>query len=488
MINTLLIAYALTSLMLGALQLLNRNAIVCRSLSSIFLILQVGIAMFVSKFLGTSTGGYFTFDGLGVLFTLVLTIVALAAFCHSRRYIIEGEIAEDDVARAQYYGAMTILTMALTMATLSNHIAMTWIFVELTTLSASALIFYRRNAGSIEATWKYVFACSISLVLVYVGILLVTISMGPAAEDGLTFDVLMQAAPRLDTFWLKMAFVFIFVGYTAKMSLVPMFTAGIDAKDKAPTPASAMLSTVVMNVGFVGFYRVYAVVAHTSAARWAQMVVLLTGLVSIFVAAVYLVRVKNVKRLFAYSSVEHAGVAMLGVAAGGVGLFAAVLHLVLSAMQDASYLNCFVRITPELSLKAKAKLQYSCAQSDRRWVDAAVDAFWQANFSRIKSWYPPRHREDDVVISASPEFLIRPACAKLGIRCVIGSPVDKHTGHFLGPNCHGAEKVSRFHARFPGAGIDAFYSDSHSDDPLAALAKEAWLVKGERLEPWGKKE
>ena len=117
-------------------------------------------------------------------------------------------------------------------------------------------------------------------------------------------------------------------------------------------------------------------------------------------------------------------------------------------------------------------------------VDAAVDAFWRANMPRIKAWYPPRHREDDVVISASPEFLIRPACAKLGIGCVIGSPVDKHTGHFLGPNCHGKEKVSRFYARFPGGRIDEFFSDSHSDDPLAALAKKAYLVKGERLLPW----
>ena len=117
-------------------------------------------------------------------------------------------------------------------------------------------------------------------------------------------------------------------------------------------------------------------------------------------------------------------------------------------------------------------------------VDSAVDAFWRKNLSRVKAWYPPRHRDDDVVITASPEFLIRPACAKLGIHCVMGSPVDRHTGHFYGPNCHGQEKVNRFRARFPGAGIDEFFSDSHSDDPLAALAERAYLVKGERLLPW----
>ena len=117
-------------------------------------------------------------------------------------------------------------------------------------------------------------------------------------------------------------------------------------------------------------------------------------------------------------------------------------------------------------------------------VDAAVDDFWKANIGRVKAWYPPRHRDDDVIISASPEFLIRPACQKLGVSCVIGSPVDKRTGLFLGPNCHGKEKVSRFRARFPGECIEEFYSDSRSDAPLAELAGKAFWVKGEKLTEW----
>ena len=117
-------------------------------------------------------------------------------------------------------------------------------------------------------------------------------------------------------------------------------------------------------------------------------------------------------------------------------------------------------------------------------VDRAVEGFWQANLSRVKAWYPRRHRDDDVVISASPEFLIRPACQRLGILTVIGSPVDKRSGLFLGPNCHGREKVARFRARFPGGRIDEFFSDSRSDQPLAELAEKAWLVKGEKLIEW----
>lgn len=117
-------------------------------------------------------------------------------------------------------------------------------------------------------------------------------------------------------------------------------------------------------------------------------------------------------------------------------------------------------------------------------VDAAVDRFWAINFSRIKPFYDETRRADDVIISASPEFLIAPACARLGIAAAMGSPVDKHTGKFFGANCHGKEKVRRFYERFPQGKIDVFYSDSHSDDPLAALSARAVRVKGDRLLPW----
>lgn len=114
----------------------------------------------------------------------------------------------------------------------------------------------------------------------------------------------------------------------------------------------------------------------------------------------------------------------------------------------------------------------------------AVRAFWEENLSRVKPWYLEARRPDDVVVSASPEFLIRPACERLGVKRVLASPVDLRTGRFSGPNCHGAEKVRRFREAFPRDRVEAFYSDSRSDDPMAALADHAWLVKGDKLLPW----
>ena len=121
-----------------------------------------------------------------------------------------------------------------------------------------------------------------------------------------------------------------------------------------------------------------------------------------------------------------------------------------------------------------------------RYVDAprAVEAFWRENLSRVKDWYRAAHRSDDVVISASPEFLIRPACAALGIGGVLASPVDPRTGMFNGLNCHGPEKVRRFREIYPEAAVENFYSDSRSDTPMAEIAQKAWMVRGERMVNW----
>jgi len=116
-------------------------------------------------------------------------------------------------------------------------------------------------------------------------------------------------------------------------------------------------------------------------------------------------------------------------------------------------------------------------------IDAEVRAFWDENFPRINPWYLNQARPDDIVISASPEFLVGAATERLGVR-LLASRVDKHTGETTGENCWGAEKVARLREAYPDVTIASFYSDSYSDDPLAQLADHAYLVKGSELLPW----
>ncbi|AGY54723.1 Hydrogenase-4 component F [Bacteroidales bacterium CF] len=231
-----------------------------------------------------------------------------------------------------YFGALAILMSASGAAYLSNHIAVTWILIEITTLSASLLIYHHRSVKALEGTWKYVFICAISITLVYVGILFLSLAMKQAGIDDMSYDSLIKNYSLLNPFWLKLAFLFIFTGFTAKLGLVPMYTAGIDAKDKAPGPVSAILASALMNVGFVSVYRTYAVIAHTPYHGWANGVIIIAAILTVFVAAVYMTRVKNIKRLFAYSGIEHMGVVMLGLAAGGIGIYASILHILLHTL------------------------------------------------------------------------------------------------------------------------------------------------------------
>lgn len=116
-------------------------------------------------------------------------------------------------------------------------------------------------------------------------------------------------------------------------------------------------------------------------------------------------------------------------------------------------------------------------------VEGEVSRFWAQNRDRIYPWYLDRRRKDDLIISASPEFLIRPVCALLGVRA-IASPVSPKTGELLGPNCRGEEKAVRLRREYPGSSVEEFYSDSVSDGPLAALADRAFLVRRGVPSPW----
>lgn len=116
-------------------------------------------------------------------------------------------------------------------------------------------------------------------------------------------------------------------------------------------------------------------------------------------------------------------------------------------------------------------------------VDAAVESFWKENTHRIGEWYLKQKKSDDIIISASPYFLLKPVCDMLGVR-LIATPMDKITGKILGENCHDGEKVRRFYDEYPGAHTEEFYSDSLTDSPMAEIADKAYMVDKHKLSPW----
>jgi len=321
--------YFITAFVIAGLLFANRNEKVNYILVILFGLLQTSFTLFACYNYRYTALDYFTFDSLGLLLLITLSIITIPALFHSYLYIRRHN--ESPQSRAIYFAAIVILIASITMAYLANHIAVIWIFTELTTLSASMLIYHHRNKLSLEGTWKYVFICAISITFVFIGILFLSLSLQHAGSSDLSFSNLMTYRDQLNPFWLRLAFLFIFTGFTAKLGLVPMYTAGIDAKDKAPAPAGALLASVLMNLGFVGIFRFYAIVANTSLFHWVNLIIFIAAFLSIFVATVYMTKVTNIKRMFAYSGIEHMGLVMLGLAAGGVGYYAAILHIVLHA-------------------------------------------------------------------------------------------------------------------------------------------------------------
>jgi hydrogenase-4 component F len=326
--------YLISSFAIAGLVFANRKAGFNSLLVIVFALVHSAFTVYACFSWKRTFLGYFTFDSIGLLLLVTLGIITIPAIIHSYIYLKRHDETPQSVAI--YFSALVILVTSIAAGYLANHIAVIWIFTELTTLSASALIYHHRNKLALEGTWKYVFICAISITFVFIGILFLSLALRNSGSDDMSFANLMLQREKLDPFWLRLAFLFIFTGFTVKIGLVPMFTAGIDAKDKAPAPAGALLASVLMNLGFAGIFRFYAVIAGTSLREWAEGVIIIAALLSIFVATVYMSRVINIKRMFAYSGIEHMGLVMAGMAAGGIGYYAAVLHIVLHAFVKSS--------------------------------------------------------------------------------------------------------------------------------------------------------
>ena len=339
-----MIIYLTASLLLCGIMFFNRKTGVNNVLLVIFALLQVGFTIY--SFCNpdcTSGAMFFKTDSLGLLMLTVSVIISLFALLHSYWYI-KFRKQETSRSRAIYFTAICILITSVNAAYLSSHIAVTWIFVEITTLSASALIYHNRTNRSLEGTWKYVFICALSVAFMFIGILFLSMALEKTGSDDLSYDNLMLRAHALDQFWLKLAFLFIFTGFTVKLGLVPMYTAGIDAKDTAPAPAGALFSSILMNMGFTGVFRLYAVIMRTPLHSWSDNIIIIAAVLSIFVAAVYMIKVKNIKRMMSYSCIEHMGIAMLALTAGGIGYYAAILHVLLHAMVKSSLFFQYIQI------------------------------------------------------------------------------------------------------------------------------------------------
>ena len=277
--------------------------------------------IFISGAYRSTSGQFFTFDEIGSLFYVLLAIVAVFVINHSKEYL------KDDTLQdyKRYFALLMLLITAITGVYFANNIAITWILMETTTLCAAGILYHRHSKDTLEATWKYLFVCSTGIAIAYLGILLLAAA---ASNNSLNYEELRTLITEGNPLYLKVAFVLILTGYSCKMEIFPLYTIGVDANFAAPAPASALISTGLVNAGFLAIFRIYRLYADTELIGWIRNVMLITGIASLVVGALFLRRTNNYKRFLSYSTVENMGIVAIGLGIGGVGVWAAVFHVV----------------------------------------------------------------------------------------------------------------------------------------------------------------
>jgi hydrogenase-4 component F len=226
--------------------------------------------------------------------------------------------------------ANLLVTLAMmTLVTLSQHLGMMWVAMEAITLVTALSITFNHNRRSLEATWKYLLVSSVGIALALLGSLFLAYSSLQAVPAStLLFDDLVREAPQLSAPWLHAAFVLLLVGYGTKMGLAPMHTWKPDAYGEAPGLVGTLMAGGITSCAFLAVIRVYRVCLGTGEAAFARETLIGLGLLSMAVAAVFVVRQRHFKRMLAYSSVEHMGILVIGLAIGGLAAYGALLHMI----------------------------------------------------------------------------------------------------------------------------------------------------------------
>jgi hydrogenase-4 component F len=286
-------------------------------------------------------------DALGRLFLTLTSLLFLASSFYAVAYLRaeRGQRHEDfeegllfsNAREASFTGCMLLFLAAMTLVTLSQHLGLLWVAIEATTLASAPLIYFHRHHRSLEATWKYLLICSVGIALALLGIffLAVAASNHGAVTNSLVLKDLLSDVPHLNPLWLKAAFVLMLVGYGTKMGLAPFHTWLPDAHSEAPSVVSALLSGALLNCAFLGILRIHQVCFASSLADFSERLLLVLGLLSMAVGAIFITGQVDYKRMLAYSSVEHMGILAVGVGLGGAGLFGAMLHVVNHSLTKA---------------------------------------------------------------------------------------------------------------------------------------------------------
>lgn len=287
-------------------------------------------------------------DNLSRLFLSVTSLLFLGCSVYAPGYFRRsspGEIRDfekegffTNAPEARFTGCMLVFLSTMSLVCASRHFGLQWVAIEATTLASAPLIYYHRHRRSLEAAWKYLLISSVGIALALMGNFFLGLAAAGGGESApvLTLDVMLRESSHLSPIWLRAAFIFFLVGYGTKMGLAPMHTWLPDAHSESPSLVSALLSGALLNCAFLCILRIFEVMILAGEAAFARDLLLKFGLLSMAVAAVFILGQKDYKRMLAYSSIEHMGILAVGTGLGAGAVFGSMLHAVNHSLTKAA--------------------------------------------------------------------------------------------------------------------------------------------------------
>lgn len=287
----------------------------------------------------SALNGAFSMDALsGYIMALVL-FLSVASAVYSISYLeheFEVGLTNQRGVRT-YYGLLHLFIFTMLLVAMANNLAVMWIGIEATTIVSALLIglgFHKRPLA-VEAAWKYIMLCTVGITFALLGTFIAyyasTAVLG--SSGALNWTELRAVAGKLNPETMKLAFIFVLVGYGTKAGLAPVHNWLPDAHSQAPSPISALLSGILLNTAFYGIMRFVSIVEPSAGGAFTGNLLVIFGMVSVGISAIFILVQENYKRLLAYSSIEHMGIISLGVGIGGpIGLYGALLHILNHAL------------------------------------------------------------------------------------------------------------------------------------------------------------
>ena len=297
------------------------------------------------------TTDFFLVDDLNIVFIALTTFIGFTTSTFSMGYIAhELEIGRLTPTYLRFYHAMyQVLMFAMNLALTSNITGLMWVAIELATLTTVLMVGIYRTHEALEAAWKYFILGSVGIALALFGTILVYMAAQPVVGEGLEamrWTTLIANAAKFDPALLNVSFVFLLLGYGTKVGLAPLHAWLPDAHAEGPTPISAVLSGLLLNVALYAVLRFKILLTANGAAIAPGPLMVAMGLISLVFAAFMLYRRRDIKRLFAYSSIEHMGIIAFAFGMGGaLANFAGLLHMTMHSLTKSGIFFTIGHIT-----------------------------------------------------------------------------------------------------------------------------------------------